>query len=53
LNTKYDYSSDIKVDLVEQVIPKLSYFDPSDAYEKIAKAKHENLILCKENKSSK
>jgi hypothetical protein len=29
LNTKSDYSSDIKVDLVEQDIPKLSYFDPS------------------------
>jgi hypothetical protein len=30
LNTKAEYSSDIKVDLVEQDIPKLSYFDPSD-----------------------
>jgi hypothetical protein len=28
LNTKSDHSSDIKVDLVEQDIPKLSYFDP-------------------------
>jgi hypothetical protein len=30
LNTKYDYFSDIDVDLVEQDIPKLSFFDPSD-----------------------
>jgi hypothetical protein len=30
LNTKSDYSSGIKVDLAEQVIPKLLYFDPSD-----------------------
>jgi hypothetical protein len=29
LNTKSDHFSDIKVDLVEQDIPKLSYFDPS------------------------
>jgi hypothetical protein len=33
LNTKSDHSSDIKVDLVEQVIPKLSYFDPSDSHD--------------------
>jgi hypothetical protein len=33
LNTKSDYSSDIKVELVEQGIPKLSYFDPSDAHD--------------------
>jgi hypothetical protein len=33
LNTKSDYSSDIKVDLVKQDIPKLSYFDPSDAHD--------------------
>jgi hypothetical protein len=33
LNTKSDYSSDIKVDLLEQDIPKLSYFDPSDAHD--------------------
>jgi hypothetical protein len=33
LNTKSDDSSDIKVDLVEQDIPKLSYFDPSDAHD--------------------
>jgi hypothetical protein len=34
LNTKSDYSYDIKVELVEQGIPKLSYFDPTDAHDK-------------------
>jgi hypothetical protein len=33
LNTKSEYSSDNNVDLVEKDIPKLSYFDPSDAHE--------------------
>jgi hypothetical protein len=33
LNIKSDHSSDIKVDLVEQGISKLSYFDPSDAHD--------------------
>jgi hypothetical protein len=33
LNTKRGNSSRIKVDLVEQDIPKLSYFDPSDAHD--------------------
>jgi hypothetical protein len=33
LNTKSDNSSDIKVDIFEQDIPKLSYFDPSDAHD--------------------
>jgi hypothetical protein len=33
LNTKSDNSSDIKIDLVEQEISKLSYFDPSDAHD--------------------
>jgi hypothetical protein len=33
LNTKSDNSCDIKVDLEEQDIPKLSYFDPSDAHD--------------------
>jgi hypothetical protein len=37
LNTKSGHSSDIKVELVEQGIPKLSYFDPSDAHDKIIK----------------
>jgi hypothetical protein len=29
---KHDYSSDIKVDLGYQEIPKLSYFNPSDTH---------------------
>jgi hypothetical protein len=33
LKTKSDNSSDIELDLVEQDIPKLSYFDPSDAHD--------------------
>jgi hypothetical protein len=45
LNTKSDYSSDIEVDLVEQDIPKLSYFDPSDAHDTNAKGNHANLIF--------
>jgi hypothetical protein len=32
LNTKSYHSSDMKVDIVEQDIPKLSYFDPSGAH---------------------
>jgi hypothetical protein len=45
LNTKYDSSSDIKVDLVGQDIPKLSCFDPSDAHDTNVKGKHANLIF--------
>jgi hypothetical protein len=45
LNTKSDHSSDIKVDLVEQDIPLLSYFDPSDAQDTNVKGKHENLVF--------
>jgi hypothetical protein len=45
LNTKSDPSSDIKVDLVEQGIPKLSYFDPSDAYDTNVKGKYANLVF--------
>jgi hypothetical protein len=45
LHTKCDDSSDIKVDLLEQDIPKLSYFDPSDAYEKRAKGIYANLVF--------
>jgi hypothetical protein len=45
LNTKYDNSSDIKVDLVEQDIPKLSYFDPSDAHDRNVKGKYANLVF--------
>jgi hypothetical protein len=39
LNTKSDYSSNIKVDLVAQGIPRLSYFDPSDAHDTNVKGK--------------
>jgi hypothetical protein len=45
LNTKSDYSSDIKVDLVEQEIPNLSYFDPSDAHDTNVKGKRANLAF--------
>jgi hypothetical protein len=47
LNTKYDSdnSSDIKVDLVEQDIPKLSYFDPSDAHDTNVNQNHESLVF--------
>jgi hypothetical protein len=45
LNIKSDNSSDIKVDLVEQDIPKLSYFDPSDAYDTNVKGKYATLVF--------
>jgi hypothetical protein len=45
LNTKYDYSSGIIVDLVEQDIPKLSYFDPSDVHGTNVKGKYANLVF--------
>jgi hypothetical protein len=45
LNTKSDHYSDIKVDLVEQDIPKLSYFDPSDAHDTNVKGKYANLVF--------
>jgi hypothetical protein len=45
LNTKSDHSSDIKVDLVEQDIPKLSYFDPSDDHDTNIKGNHANLVF--------
>jgi hypothetical protein len=45
LNTKYDHSSGIKVDLVEQDIPKLSYLDPSGAHDTNVKGKHANLVF--------
>jgi hypothetical protein len=45
LNTKSDHSSDIKVDLLGQDIPKLSYFDPSDAYDTNVKGNHANLVF--------
>jgi hypothetical protein len=43
LNTNSDLSSDIKVDLVEQDIPKLSYFDPSD--DRNFKGNHASLVF--------
>jgi hypothetical protein len=45
LNNKSDNSSNIKVDLVEQDIPKLSYFDPSDAHDTNVKGNHANLVF--------
>jgi hypothetical protein len=45
LNTKSDHSSDVKVDLVEQDIPKLSYFDPSDAHDTNVKGNQANLVF--------
>jgi hypothetical protein len=45
LNTKSDNSSDIKVDLVEQDIRKLSYFDPSDAHDTNVKGKYSSLVF--------
>jgi hypothetical protein len=42
---KYDYSSDIKVDLVEQDVSKLSYFDPSDAHDANVRGNHANLVF--------
>jgi hypothetical protein len=45
LNTKSNDSSDNKVDLVEQDIPKLSYFDPSDAHDTNVKGKYATLVF--------
>jgi hypothetical protein len=45
VNTKSEYSSDIKVQSIEQVIPKLSYFNPFDARGKRVKGKHANLVF--------
>jgi hypothetical protein len=45
LNTKSDHASDINVGLVEQGIPKLSYFDPSDANDTNVKGKYANLVF--------
>jgi hypothetical protein len=45
LNTKSDDSSDINVDLVEQDIPKLSYFDPPDAHDTNVKGKYASLVF--------
>jgi hypothetical protein len=49
LNTKSDNSSDIKVDLVEQAYSKLSYFDPSDAYDTNVKGKYASLVFHLDN----
>jgi hypothetical protein len=49
LNTKSDNSSDIKVDLVEQDIPKLSYFNSSDSHDTNVKGKHANLFKKKKH----
>jgi hypothetical protein len=45
LNTKSDNSSDIKVELVEQGIPKPSYFDPSNANDTNIKIKYANIVF--------
>jgi hypothetical protein len=45
LNTESDNSSNIKVDLVEQDIPKLSYFYPSDAHDTNVKGKYASLVF--------
>jgi hypothetical protein len=45
MNTKSDDSSNIKVDIVEQDIPKLSYVDPSDAHDTNVKGNHANLVF--------
>jgi hypothetical protein len=45
LNTKSNNSSDIKDGLVEQDIPKLSYFDPSDAHNTNVKGKYASLVF--------
>jgi hypothetical protein len=45
LNTKPDYSSDIKFDFVKKGIPELSYVDPSNAHNKNVKGKHTNLVF--------
>jgi hypothetical protein len=45
LITKSAHYSDIKIDLVEQDIPKLSYFDPSDTHDTNAKRKYASLVF--------
>jgi hypothetical protein len=49
LNTESDHSSDIEVDLVEQDIPKLSYFDPSDTHDTNVKGKYASLVFHLDN----
>jgi hypothetical protein len=45
LNTKFGHSFNVNVGLVEQGIPKLSYFDPSDAHDTNIKEKYANLVF--------
>jgi hypothetical protein len=45
LNIDSEFSPDIKIDLVGHGIPKLSYFDPSDAHDTNFKGKHANLVF--------
>jgi hypothetical protein len=45
LNTKYDYSFCIQVELFEQFISKLFYFDASDAHDTNVKRNHANLVF--------
>jgi hypothetical protein len=45
LNNESEHSSNIKVDLNEQEIPNLSYFDPSDAHDTNFKGKYANLVF--------
>jgi hypothetical protein len=49
LNTQSGCSSDIKVELVEQVIPNLSYFDPSDDHDTNVKGKYTSLAFDLDN----
>jgi hypothetical protein len=45
MNTKSDHYSDFEVDVFENDIPKLSYFDPSNAHDTNVKGKHTNLVF--------
>ena len=45
LNTTSDVSSNIKIESIRQVIPKLSYFDPYDTHQESGKGKLANLVL--------
>jgi hypothetical protein len=49
LNTKSDYSSDFQVNLDEQDIPKLSYFDLSDVHDTNVKGRYANLVFYLDN----
>ena len=44
-NTTSDVSSNIKIESIRQVIPKLSYFDPYDTHQESGKGKLANLVL--------